>query len=624
MRVTSMRRACALLCGAVLLAASAAGARDLDGIEVRDLHYGEVLFHFYQQEDFRALTHLLTARSAGKLPRHDADSELLLGGLYLAYGQHGQAEEIFQRLLDESVEAPVRDRAWFYLGKVRYHRSLYAQAEAALNKVEGELPEGLAAEHRLLLAQSLIHQARFDEAAETLERWRGPRDWTAYARYNLGVALVRNGQLELGTRALRKVGDLPDRKGELRDLRDQANLALGYAYLQAGEASEARNVLRRVSLHGPFSNKALLGVGWADAQLEDYRDALVPWLELRDRDLLDGAVQEALLAVPYAFGRLEAHGSSVDHYLDALAAFDAEVVRLRNATDRARSGELIPALLQTDDPGIGRWYWQLEQVPDNDDARYLYHLVADHVFQDGLRNVRDLLALGEHLREWEKKLVAFRDMVDTRAEAYAQRLPVVAGKLMNMDLKAIRAERDAQMSAWLAAGEPEPDVTSLATATELDQWERLVSMEESPAWQTAEAAEARSKQRVLKGLLLWQLDREHKLRHWQQRQAIASLDEALSAAEAGTASAVQVRDGIPRELKAFRLRLDRLEERLGQMQLSVRQALGGQEERLQLMAIRSLDEQRERLATYRIQARFALANIYDRANATAARQETDR
>ncbi|NIW25563.1 MAG: hypothetical protein GWN29_13900, partial [Gammaproteobacteria bacterium] len=65
-------------------------------------------------------------------------------------------------------------------------------------------------------------------------------------------------------------------------------------------------LLQRVRLEGPFSNKALLGVGWADAERGDYRAALSPWLELRQRNIIDPAVQESLLAVPYAFSQLGA------------------------------------------------------------------------------------------------------------------------------------------------------------------------------------------------------------------------------------------------------------------------------------------------------------------------------
>ena len=122
--------AAAVALGAGVLAAVGvilpAGAGDVAApAAIRDLYYGETLFQFYQDKHFEALTHLLAARAEGRVSNHEAESELLLGGLYLHYGQHVQAEEIFNRLLTESVAPAVRDRAWFYLGKVRYQRGLY-------------------------------------------------------------------------------------------------------------------------------------------------------------------------------------------------------------------------------------------------------------------------------------------------------------------------------------------------------------------------------------------------------------------------------------------------------------------------------------------------------------------
>ena len=57
---------------------------------------------------------------------------------------------------------------------------------------------------------------------------------------------------------------------ELAALRDKANVALGYAWLQASHPVEAKPSLERVRLTGPFSNKALLGVGWSDAETKNY------------------------------------------------------------------------------------------------------------------------------------------------------------------------------------------------------------------------------------------------------------------------------------------------------------------------------------------------------------------
>ena len=94
--------------------ASAAAAEPVSGSVVRDLYYGEVLFQFFQDEHFDALTHLLVDRDAGRVANHEAESELLLGGLYLHYGQHIRAEQIFSRLLQDSSEPEVRNRASAY------------------------------------------------------------------------------------------------------------------------------------------------------------------------------------------------------------------------------------------------------------------------------------------------------------------------------------------------------------------------------------------------------------------------------------------------------------------------------------------------------------------------------
>src|SRR6202023_233066 len=108
------------------------------------------------------------------------------------------------------------------------------------------------------------------------------------------------------------------------NLRDKANLALGFAYLQANQNAPAQVALERVRLSGPYSSRALLGDGWARAAQGDYRGALTAWLEPRGRNLLDAAVQESYLAVPFAFSKLNAGAQSADYYESALQSFGNE------------------------------------------------------------------------------------------------------------------------------------------------------------------------------------------------------------------------------------------------------------------------------------------------------------
>ena len=69
------------------------------------------------------------------------------------------------------------------------------------------------------------------------------------------------------------------------------------------------------------------------------------------------------------------------------------------------------------------WFWQLQNLPDEPESRYLYAIMAGHDFQEGLKNYRDLAFLGSTLDVWSDSMEAFGDMIDTRERAYAQRLP---------------------------------------------------------------------------------------------------------------------------------------------------------------------------------------------------------
>ena len=296
-----------ILAVAALLAAGAAHARrhdpeKLPETHIRDLHFGDVLFLYLQNDDahdFEALTRLLAYDQWGRMPHHADDAQLLAAGLYLQLGMHNEAGERFARLLTSDVPTGVRNRAWLYLGQIWYARGYLDRAESALRRVNGRMSPEFEAQKELLLANVLMHQGRYDEAIRLLSGWRGGPVWSAYARFNLGVALVRNDRLVDAAPFLTGVGSMIADTPELLALRDRANLALGFAYLQANQPERARPALARVRLNGPYSNRALLGIGWADAALGDYRGALTPWMELRSRDVLDAAVQESYLAVPF-------------------------------------------------------------------------------------------------------------------------------------------------------------------------------------------------------------------------------------------------------------------------------------------------------------------------------------
>ena len=604
-------------CCGVLCVAATALAQDkgtLKPVRIRDLSYGEVLFYFYQDDYFTALTRLLAAEDLKRLPHHEADAELLRGGLYLSLGNHNEAGAIFERLLKDQVSPGVRNRAWYYLAKIWYQRGYYDKAEATLRRIIGSLPGEMDADRRMLMAQILLREERYDDAIAELNGWLGPADWTAYAEFNLGVALVRKGRLSDAVHWLDAVGTMETDSEELKSLKDKANLALGFAYLQADQPAQAKPYLERVRLDGPHSNKALLGVGWADAAEGDYRAALVPWTELHGRNLLDAAVQEAYLAVPYAFGKLNANKQAADNYTTAIGSYDAEVARLDESIQAIRAGRMLDAIVERETTGRLGWFWQLRTLPDAPESRYLYHLLATNDFQEGLKNYRDLKFLGRVLGEWDASMVAFDDMIDTRRAAFEKRLPEVDASLARFDLDRLENTR-VDLASRLGTIESTSDFVGLATSHEQELWRKISRVDDAltAAPQDDASDEMREKARLIKGVLLWQLSEAYKARLWGERRSLRELDAALKEAQKRWVLVERARKESPARTVEFAARVDAMKLRIAALQTRLTAMAERQNRYLQYVAVAELAQQEERLATYRIQARYELATILDRA-----------
>ena len=285
-------------------------------------------------------------------------------------------------------------------------------------------------------------------------------------------------------------------------------------------------------LEGPQSNKALLGAGWADSAEKRYTKALAPWLELRGRNMLDAAVQESYLAVPYAYAQLDASKQAAEQYMFAVEAFGQESQRIDQSIAAIRSGHLLDAIVANDKADKVGWYWQLVSLPDAPETRYLYHLLATHEFQEGLKNYRDLRLMQRNLATWSLSVTAFESMVDTRRRAYQERIPVLQQTLDTVDLDAMENHKN-ELESRLQAIERDEDITGLATAREREQWEKIERIEKvlaSADQSDPLVQEMREKTRLLRGRLLWDFNASYKARLWRSRKELRELDVAYKEA----------------------------------------------------------------------------------------------
>jgi hypothetical protein len=592
--------------------------------EIKDPQYGDALYQFFQDRYFTSITTLMASQKFERVEHHSDEAEILRGGMLDSYGLTKEAGEIFSHLIERGATPAVRDRAWFYLAKIRYQRGYMVEAEEAIAHVENHLPPELEEERALLLANLLMVRQDFAGAASALNPLvtktflLRKTVGSYYARYNLGIALLRSGEPKRGTELLDQIGKESAQGEEARSLRDRANVALGFSSLADNRPKDARVYLERVRLQSLQSNKALLGFGWAADALKDPKLALVPWTELAQRGDGDNAVLEAQIAVPYAYAELGAYGQALQGYEGAITAFERENADLTESIKAIRNGTLIDSLVEQNPGDEMGWFWRIRDLPTMPHARHLAQVLAQHEFQESLKNYRDLRYLSRNLDEWRDKLVVFDDMLATRRKAFADRLPQTLERRQQLTVDALTKRRDA-IAAQIAQGETDADGLIFADDKELALLDRLAEVKKAvdDPVASADVSALRDRVRLVSGVLNWQLSQAFSSRLWTEQQELKTIDAGLAEADARAKKLDIAQHDEPIRFERFGQRIAAIRPLLQVMIPRVAGLSREQRTEAQDVAIAELTNQQQRIASYTTQARFALAQLYDRANGKA-------
>lgn len=409
-----MARCAALGCiGTALFAAGTTASAH----EVKDLKYGAILFEFYQQKYFETLVEYDYAAEKGGVEHHGTYPELLKGGVSLSYGLDVQAKDIFSALIEQHSAEDVRNRAWFYLSKMRYLRGDIPGSATTLSNIEGTLPEDIEQEYRYLGALINIKLGHFDVAEGISRSFDRDSAYAPYLYFNLGVAQGRQQDYTRAAANLQKAASYAGKDDRLSRLADRAQMAIAYLLAEEGNFAGAYERIDRVSTTGVFSNRALLGSGWASVNNGAYRQALAPLQVLQQRSMAIPEVQEAVLLVPHVYEKLELPGraargfiSAYDRYSEALAELD----RAREALDDA---DVLELFVRNMDELLGEsdWFGTAPSVSLNALSPFMLELMADHSFQSVLKDLRDLYAIRNNLGNWERKRDDFAVILASRS-----------------------------------------------------------------------------------------------------------------------------------------------------------------------------------------------------------------
>ena len=323
-------------------------------------------------------------------------------------------------------------------------------------------------------------------------------------------------------------------------------------------------------------------------------------------------LRQSMLAIPYAMAKLGSISQAADHYLNAVEAFYEETDRIGRTINHIETGALLDEFLEQNPLDASGWYWRPDGLPEGPESRYLFHLLAGHSFQEGLKNYRDLNYLRRNLEEWQENIGVYRNMLSTRELAYQERLPKIERRLRSTDLDGL-VDRKLQFDARLNKIEQGGDTLALATDREFELWDQITALERNPALATdlPEAHEVRDKIKLLKGVLQWDLDKEFKSRLWKIRRDVHQTGQELVKTQRARRNIDTTMRSEPLTFRDFNNRVDGLKPRIEALILQVDAARGRQRVFLQSIAVEELRAQQQRLNTYSVQARFALAAIYD-------------
>jgi hypothetical protein len=121
----------------------------------------------------------------------------------------------------------------------------------------------------------------------------------------------------------------------------------------------------------------------------------------------------------------------------------------------------------------------------------------------------------------------------------------------------------------------------------------------------------REKHRLMKGVMYWKLAASFKARLWNERRSVKELEGHLKETQKRAVMVRQARAGVPANTGAYGERIAALRARMDTLQQRLNAASERQNRYLQVLAIRELELQKQRISTYQIQARYELASIYD-------------
>ena len=587
--------------------------------QVKDLPYGELLFDYYQQHYMTSITKILVERERGGFKHHKPHADLLLGSLYLSYGLVNQAEIIFKILIEKSVDQETQNNAWLKLAEIYIEQGKLDNAKEILKLKIKEPVERILNQKNEYLGDISLQQQSYANALDYFDAIKNDLIKQRYASYNSAIAHLRLNQPHLALLRFQDLIAQPVNTKEEDAIRDKAAIALGHYHLHHEEPYLASTAFKKVRLHGPFADQALLGLGWANLIRTQTKQALAPWVALSKLDLSSPTTQQALLMVPRTFENLQAWSNAYESYQLARDSFQNEIIHIESTLTYIRHNHWITQLRPN--AGVVQQHhtpldYQSTEIPlQGPEASHLFRLFASQEFDQGFQQYWFLESLNLHISEWQKQMPVFRDMLSNHQLRHNQMMPEVQRQL---DQVALGSKQD-QLARYEQRFHQITDnnnLTSLATDQERELLQRIRSAETTLAQlpDNEKFSESGAKLRLAKGALLWDINEQASDREWKLLKQLKQTTVALYQLEQKQRHLLNAEHFAADRFNGYEQRINEIEKRNTEIGLKIRLVQERQQHYLQTLAETLLEERLTHVGNLLANTQLAIARLQDKAS----------
>lgn len=367
-----------------------------------ELEYGVILYDYYQQDYFSALVEHEYNRAIGNPLAVEDSARVLKGGMMLSYGLTDYSHKIFDDLLTEDVNEQARNRAWFYLASLYFHKGNIAKSSEALLNIKGDIPREIHQRYHYLATLINIKNNHLSAAKEVIFGGQQSSPYEPYLLFNLAISQLESGDTSTAIKNLQAVTDYSGNGEEFAALADRAKHAQALIAMQGKKMPQAWMHLQGIGTSGLYSNRALLTYGWTAINLKRFDEA-IPALQILDkRSIAIPEVQETKVLLPHLYEQQGAKRKALKGYLMAVKEFERGVAEVEEARRIIAKRDVpeefvvnLEAIMDDSD-----WFGTQPTVDYNKLTPYLVELMASNAFQESLKELADLYAIRKNLNYW--------------------------------------------------------------------------------------------------------------------------------------------------------------------------------------------------------------------------------